>query len=106
MNSALFGNTQSQFVTAAYVHLNSESQELRYSAAGHPPMLLSRNGGVMEIEENGLILAAFDFAAYSTAIHKLEPGDRTLNRPSTSTTPSGASTSGAPWTFASIGLRV
>jgi phosphoserine phosphatase RsbU/P len=78
MNSALFGNTQNQFVTAAYVHLNAESQELRYSAAGHPPMLLSRNGGVIEIEENGLILAAFDFASYSTAIHKLEPGDRLL----------------------------
>ncbi len=78
MNSALFGNTQNQFVTAAYVHLNAESRELRYSAAGHPPMLLSRNGGVIEIEENGLMLAAFDFAAYSTAIHKLEPGDRIL----------------------------
>lgn len=78
MNSALFGNTQNQFVTAAYVHLNAESRELRYSAAGHPPMLFSRNGGVIEIEENGLILAAFDFAAYSTAIHKLEPGDRIL----------------------------
>ncbi len=78
MNSALFGNTQDQFVTAAYVHLNSESQDLRYSAAGHPPMLLLRSGGVIEIEENGLMLAAFDFAKYSTATHKLEPGDRIL----------------------------
>jgi len=78
MNSALFGNTQHQFVTAAYVHLNSESQELRYSAAGHPPMLLLRNGRITQIEENGLMLAAFDFASYSTAIHKLEPGDRLL----------------------------
>jgi len=34
MNSALLGNTQNQFVTAAYVHLDSESQELRYSEAG------------------------------------------------------------------------
>ena len=76
MNSALFGNTQNQFVTAAYVHLNAESQELRYSAAGHPPMLLLRNGGVTEIAENGLMLAAFDFASYSTAVHKLEAGDR------------------------------
>ncbi|HXZ39567.1 MAG TPA: PP2C family protein-serine/threonine phosphatase [Terriglobales bacterium] len=78
MNSALFGNTQNQFVTAAYVHLNADSRELRYSAAGHPPMLLLRNGGVTEIEENGLILAAFDFASYSNATHHLEPGDRLL----------------------------
>jgi phosphoserine phosphatase RsbU/P len=76
MNSALFGNTQNQFVTGAYVHLNAESQELRYSAAGHPPMLLLRNGGVTEIAENGLMLAAFEFASYSTAVHKLEAGDR------------------------------
>ena len=76
MNSALLGNTQSQFVTAAYVHLNSESGELRYSAAGHPPLLLVRNGQVTQIEENGLMLAAFAFASYSTAVHKLEAGDR------------------------------
>jgi hypothetical protein len=31
-----------------------------------------------EIEENGLMLAAFDFAAYSNAIHRLESGDRLL----------------------------
>jgi phosphoserine phosphatase RsbU/P len=78
MNSALLGNTQNQFVTAAYVHLNSESGELRYSAAAHPPLLLVRNGRVTKIEENGLMLAAFDFASYSTAVHKLEAGDRVV----------------------------
>ena len=78
MNAALFGNTQNQFVTAAYVHLNSESGELRYSAAGHPPMLLLRKGKITHIEENGLMLAAFDFAQYSNAVHRLEVGDRLL----------------------------
>jgi sigma-B regulation protein RsbU (phosphoserine phosphatase) len=76
MNSALLGNTQKQFVTAAYVHLNSKSGELRYSAAGHPPLLLVRNGRVTPIEENGLMLAVFGFASYSTAVHKLETDDR------------------------------
>jgi phosphoserine phosphatase RsbU/P len=78
MNSALLGNTQNHFVTAAYVHLNSESGELRYSAAAHPPLLLVRDGSVIQIEENGLMLAAFDFASYSTAVHKLEAGDRVV----------------------------
>jgi len=78
MNAALCGNTQSQFVTAAYVHLNAQSGELRYSAAGHPPMLLLRNGAITRVEENGLMLAAFDFASYANAVHKLEPGDRLL----------------------------
>ena len=76
MNSALLGNTQNQFVTAAYVHLNSKSGELRYSAAAHPPLLLLRKGRVIPIQENGLMLAAFGFASYSTAVHKLEAGDR------------------------------
>ena len=78
MNSALFGNTQNQFVTAAYVYLDSASRELHYSAAGHPPMLLLRNRRITEGAGNGLILAAFDFATYPNATHRLEPGDRIL----------------------------
>jgi sigma-B regulation protein RsbU (phosphoserine phosphatase) len=78
MNSALHGNTQSQFVTAAYVYLDAQAKEFRYSAAGHPPLLLLRNGQVTEIEENGLMLGAFDFAAYQTRSHSLQPGDRML----------------------------
>jgi phosphoserine phosphatase RsbU/P len=78
MNSALLGNTQNQFVTAAYVYLDSVLQELRYSAAGHPPMLLLRQGSVREVAENGLMLAAFDFAKYSNAAYPLERGDRLL----------------------------
>jgi phosphoserine phosphatase RsbU/P len=78
MNAALFGNTQNQFVTAAYVHLDSESRELRYSAAGHPPMLLLRGGEVQEVLQNGLILAAFDSPAYANASQRLKSGDRLL----------------------------
>ncbi len=78
MNAALCGNTQNQFVTAAYVHLDSVSGMLRYSAAGHPPMLLLRKGEVQEIVENGLMLAAFDFATYTNTARPLEPGDRLL----------------------------
>jgi sigma-B regulation protein RsbU (phosphoserine phosphatase) len=78
MNAALFGNTQQQFVTAAYVHLDAEAGELRYSAAGHPPMLLLRDGEVTSVEENGLMLAAFSFSAYGNAVYPLERGDRIL----------------------------
>jgi len=78
MNAALHGNTQNQFVTAAYVYLDAQRQELRYSAAGHPPMLILRNGVVSEMKENGLILAAFDFAAYDTKAHSLKISDRIL----------------------------
>jgi sigma-B regulation protein RsbU (phosphoserine phosphatase) len=76
MNTVLHGNTQEQFVTAAYVYLDAASATLRYSAAAHPPMLLLRAGNVVELAENGLMLAAFSFATYSTAEYPLEPGDR------------------------------
>jgi sigma-B regulation protein RsbU (phosphoserine phosphatase) len=78
MNAALHGNTQSQFVTAAYVYLDAQANEFRYSAAGHPPMLLLRAGKVIEISENGLMLAAFDFATYGAIAQPLQPRDRLL----------------------------
>jgi sigma-B regulation protein RsbU (phosphoserine phosphatase) len=39
-------------------------------------MLLLRNGEVTEIIENGLMLAAFDFADYAPVTRPIEPGDR------------------------------
>jgi phosphoserine phosphatase RsbU/P len=78
MNSVLCGNTQDQFVTAAYVYLDAASSTLRYSAAAHPPMLLLRAGNVVEVVENGLMLAAFSFATYTTVAQPLKPGDRLL----------------------------
>lgn len=78
MNSALHGNTQSQFVTAAYLYLDAQAHEFRYAAAGHPPMLLLREGKVTEIAENGLMLAAFDFATYDALARPLQPRDRLL----------------------------
>jgi len=78
MNAALCGNTQEQFVTAAYVHLDAEAERLQYSAAGHPPMLLLRRGEVVEIAENGLMLASFEFASYANTARALVAGDRLL----------------------------
>jgi phosphoserine phosphatase RsbU/P len=78
MNAALCGNTQGQYVTAAYVYLDAQSKALHYSAAGHPPMLLLRDGTVSEIAENGMILAAIDGATYESRILPLEPGDRLM----------------------------
>ena len=78
VNEALCGSTQSQFVTAAYVYLDAEKGELAYSAAGHPPMLLLREGRVSSIEENGLLLGMFSAAVYSSTKRALLKGDRLL----------------------------
>jgi sigma-B regulation protein RsbU (phosphoserine phosphatase) len=78
MNTALCGNTQGQFVTAAYVHLDASRHELRYAAAGHPAMLMLRRGAIEEVSENGLLLAAAENAVYSEKTLALEAGDRLL----------------------------
>jgi len=78
VNEALCGNAQNQFVTASYVYLDPKAGQFRYAGAGHPPMLLLRAGKVVQIEENGLILALMPAAAYSSITRPLQRGDRML----------------------------
>jgi phosphoserine phosphatase RsbU/P len=78
MNRALCGNTQGQYVTAAYAYLDADNRELRYAAAGHPSMMRLRNGRVTEIAENGLLLAAVEGIVYTETTIPLEPCDRLL----------------------------
>jgi sigma-B regulation protein RsbU (phosphoserine phosphatase) len=78
VNEALCGSTQGQFVTAAYVYLDAERGELCYAGAGHPPMLLLRQGQVSAIEENGLLMGVFSSAAYNSTKRALAQGDRLL----------------------------
>ena len=44
LNRMLSGQAPDQFVTAAYLFIDTQSYKARYSAAGHPPLLLSRGG--------------------------------------------------------------
>ncbi len=78
VNQALCGNAQNQFVTAAYVYLDARTAELRYAAAGHPPMFLLRDGEVTRIEENGLVMAFMPAATYTSTTRKLQQDDRIL----------------------------
>jgi len=78
MNSALHGSTRGEMVTAAYVYLDAESKEMRYSAAGHPAMLMLREGAVTEVVENGLPLAAAPFDSFRERRLEIRAGDRLL----------------------------
>jgi sigma-B regulation protein RsbU (phosphoserine phosphatase) len=78
MNAALYDNTQDQFVTAAYVYLDAQTKEFRYSAAGHPAMLLLRDGAVTEVIENGFVLAVTESATFTQLTHPLQEGDRLI----------------------------
>jgi sigma-B regulation protein RsbU (phosphoserine phosphatase) len=80
LNRSLCGKFEEHFVTAAYLFVDLERSRLRYSAAGHPPLMLASRGAgkVREIEENGLMLGMFPEAAYSAVEVGLSPGDRCL----------------------------
>jgi sigma-B regulation protein RsbU (phosphoserine phosphatase) len=78
VNQALCGNAQNQFVTASYVFLDPKSNEFCYAAAGHPPMLILRDGHVFRVEENGLVLALIPSADYRSTTQPLQYGDRIL----------------------------
>jgi sigma-B regulation protein RsbU (phosphoserine phosphatase) len=78
MNEALHGSTHGEMITAAYLYLEAESHEICYAAAGHPAMLLLREGRVSEIVENGLPLAAAAFDTYREIRLPLKTGDRFL----------------------------
>ena len=80
LNRALCGKFEEHFVTAAYLFIDLEKGRLRYSAAGHPPLMLASgsDGIAREIEENGLMLGLFPDAEYRSAEIELKPGDRCL----------------------------
>jgi len=80
LNSILCGNLQGQFVTAAYAFIDVAQQQLSYSAAGHPPLLLwrAREAKVQSIEENGLILGLFPGCEYKALKCTFDVSDRFL----------------------------
>jgi sigma-B regulation protein RsbU (phosphoserine phosphatase) len=80
MNETLAGRLGSQYVTAAYLFLDLEAGLMRYSAAGHPPLLRWPRGETraQEIEENGLPLGMMEVAEYGQLEQALQAGDRFL----------------------------
>lgn len=62
MNRTLCGKLQGQFVTAAYVFIDSAARKMRYAAAGHPAMLWYRctDQSIRTVEENGLTQGFMD----------------------------------------------
>ena len=80
MNQTLCGKLQGQFVTAAYLFLDFETRMMRYSAAGHPPLLWwsAATRTVEELVENGLILGLLPAAQYGFVERPFGLGDRFL----------------------------
>jgi sigma-B regulation protein RsbU (phosphoserine phosphatase) len=78
LNQILSSQLRSQFVTAAYLWLDTSSGKALYSAAGHPPLLFWRNGRMERIESNGLLFGVLSNASYPVCELPFHAGDRFL----------------------------
>jgi phosphoserine phosphatase RsbU/P len=79
LNRVLSGLLQGQFISAAYLWLDSENRRAKYAAAGHPPLLLWRQGELERIESNGLLFGIMsDYDAYPVRTMPMDHGDRFL----------------------------
>jgi len=78
LNRMLSGQPRDQFVTAAYLFVDTQKYAARYSAAGHPPLLLLREGTLQRIESNGLVFGVMPEPDYPVYDMPIRPGDRLL----------------------------
>jgi len=78
LNQILSGQLRDQFVTAAYLFIDTENGKALYSAAGHPPLLLSRGGKLERIESNGLVFGVTPEPDYPVHEISIRSGDRFL----------------------------
>lgn len=78
LNRILCTQLHSQLVSAAYLWVDTECRIARYSAAGHPPLLLWRNGKLDRVESNGLLLGVFPDSDYPFCDIPIRVGDRFL----------------------------
>ena len=65
------------FLTAFYAIIDIDTFTCRYCSAGHPPQMLVRaSGGVELLATTGFFVGMFEGAEYEEAQIQLEPGDR------------------------------
>jgi sigma-B regulation protein RsbU (phosphoserine phosphatase) len=76
LNALFTGRLERQFITAAYVFIDSAAGSIRIASAGHPPPLLLRAaGGCEELLANGVVLGRFRSARYEEVEAAFGAGD-------------------------------
>ncbi|HKW33512.1 MAG TPA: SpoIIE family protein phosphatase [Candidatus Acidoferrum sp.] len=69
--------TEDKFITLFYAVVDAEARTLQFTNAGHnAPVLTHQDGTQVRLEEGGLILGAFQEAAYAQGQIDLRRGDR------------------------------
>jgi len=78
LNRILFKQLHEQYVSAAYLWIDTEHSKALYSAAGHPPLLRWRAGRLERIESNGLLFGVTADPEYPVCEFTIRTGDRFL----------------------------
>ncbi len=78
LERSLSGQLRGQFVSAAYLWLDTESYKALYSAAGHPPLLRWSQGKLESIQSNGLIFGVESNCEYPLCEISITTNDRFL----------------------------
>lgn len=79
VNTMLFRDTQdAEFVTLFYGVLDARNRRLTYSNAGHPPGLLLRDGKLIELGSDNMVLGVSPEEQYTQAVIDLKSNDLVL----------------------------
>jgi sigma-B regulation protein RsbU (phosphoserine phosphatase) len=80
LNRVLADVLRGQYVTAAYLWLDTDTLRARYSAAGHPPLLhwSAASGELRPIQSNGVLFGVLSDTTYPVQDLWLTAGDRLL----------------------------
>jgi phosphoserine phosphatase RsbU/P len=78
LGGVLSEQLRGQFVSAAYLWLDTENRKALYSAAGHPPLLRWHQGKLDRIESNGLLFGVLPDCDYPVCEMPIAAGDRFL----------------------------
>jgi phosphoserine phosphatase RsbU/P len=78
LNRILFKQIHEQYVSAAYLWLDTEHSKALYAAAGHPPLLRWREGRLERIESNGLLFGVAPDPEYPVRELTIRAGERLL----------------------------
>ncbi|MDQ2841230.1 MAG: SpoIIE family protein phosphatase [Acidobacteriota bacterium] len=76
LNKQLFANTSPEkYATFFFALFDERSRTLTYTNAGHLSPLLFRNGNVLPLDSNGMVVGAFAFSKYDESCITMNPGD-------------------------------
>lgn len=79
MRNMLYGKMGDNFITACMCSINIETGVVTSANAGHPPMLIARKDGTIEvINSGGKIIVDYAGSDYEENVNRLEKGDKLL----------------------------